>query len=47
MIEQKINYVHNNPVVARIVENPEDYLLSSAGDYADIRKGVVNVQCIY
>ena len=25
-IKQKINYIHNNPVKERIVENPEDYL---------------------
>jgi REP element-mobilizing transposase RayT len=29
----KLNYVHNNPVKAGIVEKPEDYLLSSARDY--------------
>lgn len=27
-IKQKMNYIHNNPVVARIVEFPEDYLFS-------------------
>ncbi len=34
-IEQKINYIHNNPVKAGIVFNPEDYLYSSARNYAD------------
>jgi len=34
-IEQKILYIHDNPVRAGIVENPEDYLYSSARDYAD------------
>ena len=29
----KLNYLHNNPVKAGIVEKPEDYLLSSAKDY--------------
>jgi REP element-mobilizing transposase RayT len=29
----KLNYLHNNPVKAGIVERPEDYLLSSARDY--------------
>ena len=29
----KLNYLHNNPVKAGIVESPEDYLLSSARDY--------------
>lgn len=31
---QKINYIHDNPVRAGIVENPEDYLYSSARDFA-------------
>jgi REP element-mobilizing transposase RayT len=33
-IIQKINYIHDNPVRAGIVENPEDYLYSSATDFA-------------
>ena len=33
-IIQKINYIHDNPVRAGIVENPEDYLYSSAMDFA-------------
>ncbi|HAD98263.1 MAG TPA: transposase [Cryomorphaceae bacterium] len=31
---QKIDYLHNNPVKAGLVENPEDYLYSSARDYS-------------
>ncbi|WP_276505015.1 REP-associated tyrosine transposase [Terrimonas pollutisoli] len=30
---QKINYLHNNPVEAGIVEKPEYYIYSSAKDY--------------
>jgi REP element-mobilizing transposase RayT len=30
---QKINYIHNNPVEAGIVDKPEHYLYSSARDY--------------
>ena len=30
---QKRNYIHQNPVEAGIVENPEHYLYSSARDY--------------
>jgi putative transposase len=41
-IEQKINYIHNNPVQAMIVENAEDYVFSSARDYAD-NKGFVTI----
>ena len=32
---QKMSYIHNNPVRAGIVENPEDYLYSSARYLAD------------
>jgi len=31
---QKLNYVHNNPVEAGLVEKAEDYLYSSARAYA-------------
>lgn len=37
--QSKMNYIHQNPVRAGIVENPEDYLLSSAGDFFGSRKG--------
>jgi REP element-mobilizing transposase RayT len=33
---EKIEYIHNNPVKAGIVENPEDYLYSSARNYASL-----------
>ena len=35
-IKQKVNYIHSNPVRNGIVENPEDYLYSSARNYADM-----------
>ena len=35
-IEQKVNYIHNNPVRSGIVDNPEDYLYSSARNYAGL-----------
>ncbi len=35
-IRQKLNYIHNNPVIDKIVENPEDYIFSSARNYADL-----------
>ena len=35
-IQEKLEYLHNNPVRARIVEKPEDYLYSSARNYADL-----------
>jgi putative transposase len=33
MFRQKLRYTHENPVKAKIVENAEDYTLSSARDY--------------
>lgn len=36
ILMQKIEYIHQNPVEAMIVENPEDYLFSSAKNYAEL-----------
>lgn len=33
---QKLKYIHDNPVRAGIVESPEDYLYSSARNYAEL-----------
>jgi REP element-mobilizing transposase RayT len=33
-VEQKINYIHQNPVRNELVANPEDYPCSSARNYA-------------
>jgi REP element-mobilizing transposase RayT len=33
---EKIDYIHNNPVRALLVQNPEDYLYSSARNYAGL-----------
>jgi len=35
-IEQKVDYIHDNPVRAGIVSKPEDYLYSSALNYAGL-----------
>jgi len=35
-IKQKLDYIHNNPVIEKYVENPEDYIFSSARNYADL-----------
>lgn len=42
VIQQKIDYTHNNPVEAGFVENDYEYLYSSARDYCGI-KGLVKV----
>lgn len=41
VIKQKIDYVHNNPVEAGLVYKAEDYVYSSATDYAG-QKGIVD-----
>ena len=35
-IYEKLEYIHKNPVEEMIVINPEDYLFSSARNYADM-----------
>jgi len=37
---QKLNYIHNNPVRAGIVEKEEKYIYSSARDFYN-RKGLL------
>jgi putative transposase len=44
-LQERILYVHENPVRDKIVLHPEDYIYSSAADYAG-RKGPVNVTVI-
>lgn len=45
MMERCLNYIHNNPVEAGIVERPEDYIYSSARDYAGA-KGLLDIKFI-
>lgn len=44
-LQERILYVHENPVRDKIVARPEDYLYSSAIDYSG-KKGLVNVTVI-
>ena len=44
-LDEKMNYIHNNPVKAELVANPEDYLYSSARDYAG-EKGLVDIELV-
>ena len=46
VIQQKINYIHNNPVEGGIVFKPEDYKYSSASDYAG-EKGMLKGVCVF
>ena len=45
MYTTKLSYIHQNPVNAGLVENAEDYLLSSARDYIG-RQGLIKVNFI-
>lgn len=47
MTRQKLNYLHENPVEAGFVENPWEYLYSSARDYQTETKGLLDVMFLY
>jgi len=44
-IDQKLDYIHNNPVLVEIVDEPHHYLYSSARNYAGM-KGLLDVDII-
>jgi len=44
-VYQKLNYIHNNPVVDKIVLNSWEYVFSSAKNYND-EEGLVKVFCL-
>ena len=46
VIQQKIDYIHNNPVEEGIVFRPEDYKYSSAPDYAG-EHGLLDGVCVF
>ncbi|UBM62425.1 transposase [Candidatus Sulfidibacterium hydrothermale] len=46
IIDQKLNYIHENPVRAMIVDRPEDYIFSSARDYGGER-GYVGIEFLH
>jgi REP element-mobilizing transposase RayT len=43
VIQQRLDYIHNNPVEAGIVLSPEDYLYSSALNYAGLPEKLMEV----
>lgn len=45
-MQQKIDYIHQNPVKAGWVYRSEDYVYSSAANYAGIDQ-IIEVDCIY
>jgi putative transposase len=45
IMQQKLEYVHNNPVEASFVEKPDEWLWSSARDYCGV-KGLLDIKFI-
>jgi REP element-mobilizing transposase RayT len=45
--QQKIDYIHNNPVRAGIVYAPEYYVYSSAVDYYQLKNGLLPIELLY
>jgi len=43
LIDQKLEYLHLNPVAAGFVDQPEAWLYSSARDYSGISKGFIDL----
>lgn len=46
MIDQKLEYIHNNPVNAGWVNEPEEYFYSSARNYAGL-ESPMKIESIY
>lgn len=46
VIDEKVNYIHNNPVEAGLVIKPEHYIYSSALDYAGEKGLLENVMVL-
>ena len=44
--KQKLEYLHMNPVVAEIVDEPQHYWYSSARDYCTDKKGLLEVELL-
>ena len=45
MFEQKLNFLHDNPVEAGLIKRSSDYLFSSAIDYED-RNGLLKIDVL-
>lgn len=43
MFRQKVNYIHNNPVKAGFVTNPEDWKYSSARNYSKNDQSILEI----
>lgn len=47
MMQQRLNYIHNNPVKAGFVDDPCAWLHSSARDYYGVGKGRIDLKMIF
>ncbi len=45
-IDQKSNYIHDNPVKAGLVDEPWEYRYSSARDYMNNQKGLLEIELL-
>jgi putative transposase len=45
-MQQKIDYIHQNPVKAGLVYRAEDYVYSSASNYAGIDQ-IIDIDCLF
>jgi putative transposase len=45
-MDQKLDYIHSNPVKAGLASRPEDYLFSSARDYHGKTKGLLEIRFV-
>ena len=45
-MKQKLDYIHNNPVEEMVVAEAQEYLFSSARDYAG-EKGLIDVELVF
>ena len=46
MLQQKLDYLHANPVEAGFVDKEEEYLYSSARDYHGTGKGMLDIELL-
>jgi REP element-mobilizing transposase RayT len=46
LMDQKVEYIHLNPVKANLSSAPEEYQWSSAGDYYLNKKGMLKLELI-
>jgi REP element-mobilizing transposase RayT len=45
VVKQKLDYIHQNPVVGGVVSKPVDYMYSSARNYADL-DGILEITVV-